>query len=173
MNLKSLFGLGKKKNPEELIETKNDSDKDGIIGEYYENELPVIVKFVNRIPDEAIQTKLPMLTGISWKYDGSQRNGMPTNEINQRMIMLEAAIENSNSANKLFKHAYSRTGNNLKELIYYSNSQEEFMQNLNKTLAQHERYPIEIDFYEDKGWKEFRKLLNDFKTNDKNKKPKA
>ena len=173
MNLKSLFGFGNKNKIEESSEAENDLDKDGIIGEYYENDFPVIVKFVNRIPHETTQSKLPMLTVISWKYDGSQRNGMPLKEVNQRMIKLEEAIATSNLDNELFKHAYSRTGNNLKELVYYSSSQEEFMQNLNKTLSKHERYPIEISFYEDKEWCEFNKLLNDFKANEKDERPKA
>lgn len=163
MNLKSLFGFGNKKKDDE----SNDANKDGIIGEYYENDLPVIVKFVNRIPDESTQTKLPMLTVISWKYDGSQRNGMPIAGVNQKMMKLEEAIANSNSDDNNFKHAYSRTGNNLKELVYYSKSQEIFMQKLNNTLSNHERYPIEIEFYEDREWNEFNKLLKDFKTNEK------
>ena len=173
MNLKSFFGFGNRKKIEETNESDCDSDKDGIIGEYYENNFPVIVKFVDRIPHETTQTKFPMLTVISWKYDGSQRNGMPIKEVNQRMIKLEEAIANSNSGNKKFKHAYSRTGNSLKELVYYSKSQEEFMQKINKTLSTHERYPIEIEFYEDREWNEFNKLLNDIKTNEKDKKPKA
>ncbi len=173
MNLKSLFGFGKRKKIEESSVPESELENDGIIGEYYENDLPVIVKFINRIPHETIQSKLPMLTVISWKYDGGQRNGMPIKEVNQRMINLEEAIATSNSDNKLFRHAFSRTGNNLKELVYYSSSQEEFMQNLNRTLSKHERYPIDIDFYEDKEWSEFKKLLNDFKANEKNEGPKA
>ena len=162
MNLKSFFGFS-----EEKIEAALDLDKDGIIGEYYENELPVIVKFNKRIPHETTQSKLPILTVISWSYDGSQRNGMPLNQVNQRIIELEKAITNGNSKNRLYKHAYSRIGNNLKELVYYSSSQEEFMQNLNKVLSKHERYPIDIEFYEDKEWSEFKKLLNDFNINGK------
>ncbi|MDF1698678.1 MAG: DUF695 domain-containing protein [Saprospiraceae bacterium] len=171
MNLKSLFGLGSKKKIEKSKGTNENLD--GIIGEYYENDFPVIVKFVNRTPNSKTQTKLPMLTVISWKYDGSERNGMPTQEVNQRMIKLEQAIANSNSDNKLFEHVYSRTGNNLKELVYYSSTQKDFIQKLNKTLSNHERYPIEIDFYDDREWNEFKKLLNDFNTNEKDKRPNA
>lgn len=134
----------------------------GIIGEYYENELPVIVKFVNELPAQEIRSKFTILTVISWKYNGCNNNGMPEDEINLKMVSLESAIENSDNNNSNYTHAYSRTGNNIKELIYYSCSQETFMDNLNETLAENERYPIEINFYEDSEWLELQKLLRDF-----------
>ncbi|KYG81746.1 hypothetical protein MB14_13005 [Roseivirga ehrenbergii] len=134
-----------------------------MIGRYYENEFPVIVKFVDEIPNDSIIKKSPVLTVISWKYEGETNNGMPPHEINEKMIDLEEAIENIKSSFKKYQHAYSRTGNNLKELVYYSASQDDFMASLNKTLTKHERYPIEIDFYEDPEWREFKKLIEDFK----------
>ena len=88
---------------------------------------------------------------------------MPLADINEKMILLEEAIENTMDSSKQFQHAYSRTGNNLKEFVYYSSSQNKFMNLLNKTLAGHERYPIEINFYEDPEWSEFKKLIEDLK----------
>lgn len=168
INLKSFFGIGNNEKTKGSYEPEVDLNNDGIIGEYFENDLPVIVKFVNQIPNNTTQKKMSILTVISWKYDGSQRNGMPIKEVNQRMIKLEKAIANSSSVDEIFRNAYSRTGNNLKELVYYSSSQDEFMQKLSKALSKHETYPIEIKFYEDKEWSEFKKLLSDFKKNEKN-----
>lgn len=88
---------------------------------------------------------------------------MPLKEVNTKMIVLEQTIVRTMDASKQYKHAYSRTGNNLKEFVYYSSSQVEFMDLLNQALAKHERYPIEIDFYEDPQWSEFEKLIKDFK----------
>jgi len=134
----------------------------GIIGEYYVDDLPVIVKLVNELPNKSTIEKLPFLTVVSWKYDGSANNGMPPAEINERMIVLEDSLVSSISKSNKFLHAYSRTGNNLKEFLYYSTSQVEFMNMLNKTLEKHDVYPIEINFYEDPTWSEFKKLLSDF-----------
>lgn len=134
----------------------------GIIGRYYEDGLPVIMKFVNELPDQSVTDKLPALTVVSWKYDGSQNNGMPLEEVNNRMILLEDALEDSMGLSMIFTHAYSRTGNNLKELVYYTTKQEDFMAMLNRALESHEEYPIEIDFYNDKDWSEFKKVLKDF-----------
>ncbi|MBK6475163.1 MAG: DUF695 domain-containing protein [Flavobacteriales bacterium] len=157
--MSSFFGFGKRKAP---TGTSSDEPK-GRIGEYYENELPVIMKFSIRLPDIAVQTHFTFLTVISWKYDGTSNNGMPPREVNNKMIALEDAIETIQSKSSEFVHAYSRTGNNLKELVYYSKGLSEFMPMLNKGLESHEPYPIEINFYEDSDWSELKKLLQDFR----------
>lgn len=155
----SFFGLGKGK------AQKKDSKEElkGIIGRYYEDGLPVIMKFVNEIPNDSTISKLPFLTVISWKYDGSERNGMPPKSTNERMIVLEEVLENSMSNSNIFTHAYSRTGNNLKELVFYTTKQSDFMEMLNRTLEKHDVFPIEINFYEDREWTDFKRVLNDFK----------
>lgn len=142
---------------------KPNIDTKGIIGRYYEGGFPVIVKFVNELPPIDIQKCLTSLTVISWKYDGSSNNGMPTNEINEKMLVLENALNKTMEISKLYVHAYSRTGNNLKELVYYSKGLDGFMPLLNEALQSHESYPIDIDFYEDSEWTELKKLLEDFK----------
>jgi hypothetical protein len=121
------------------------------------------MKFVNELPDSELMDRLPYLTVVSWKYDGRSNNGMPPREINERMIHLEDALQKAMDSSDIFTHAYSRTGNNLKELVYYSTNQEDFLTMINRSLQIHESYPIEIEFYEDKEWSEFRKVLNDFK----------
>ncbi len=63
---------------------------------------------------------------------------------------------------KVLRHVYSRTGNNLKELVYYIHGQEQFLELFNDALSDHPRYPIEIKFFEDKAWEDFSKLLEDF-----------
>lgn len=142
---------------------KSNTEDKGIIGRYYEGQFPVIVKFVNELPSIDIQKSLTSLTVISWKYDGSLNNGMPTQDINEKMLVLEDALETTLNKSKSYIHAYSRTGNNLKEFVYYSKGMDEFMSLLNETLENHERYPINIDFYKDPEWTELKKLIEDFK----------
>lgn len=158
----SFFRFGKKKN-KNLSQPAIPVEEKGIIGRYYENDLPVIVKFVDEFSEKELKEKFPMLTVVSWKYEGATNNGMPLTEINEKMIVLEEAIEKAMDKSKQYQHAYSRTGNNLKEFVYYSSSKDQFMTLLNETLATHERYPIEINFYEDPEWSEFKKLIEDFK----------
>ena len=142
---------------------KLNTEPKGIIGRYYEGKFPVIVKFVNALPTIDIQKSLTSLTAISWEYDGSSNNGMPRREVNKKMLVLEDALNKRMEKSKSYIHAYSRTGNNLKEFVYYSKGLDEFMTLLNEELQSHERYPIEIDFYEDPEWSELKKILEDFK----------
>ena len=142
--------------------TSNADEPKGIIGRVYINGFPVIYKFVNEFPEEKIRLQYPRLVVVSWQYDGAENNGMPIDEINKEMIKLEDALEEGIENKGLCKHIYSRTGNNLKELVYQIRSDDEFLKALNESLFSHQRYPIEITFYEDKEWKDFKELLNDF-----------
>ncbi|MBD0403902.1 DUF695 domain-containing protein [Flammeovirga sp. EKP202] len=146
-----------------LNKQKNNSIETGIIGKYYEDNLPVIVSFENSLPDKDIRVKCPYLTVISWHYDGSKNNGMPSEIENNKMLTLEGSIDKILESSKEFQRAYNRTGNNLKEFILYISNQSQFMDILNTTLASHEKYPIGIKFYEDPNWSELSKLIDDFK----------
>lgn len=136
-----------------------EAQETGIIAKYSEDGFPVVLKLVDEFPDESIRSKYSWLTVISWKYDGSDNNGMPPDEVNQSMTDLEDAIEGSIEQNGYCRHAYSRTGNHLKELVYYIEGRDEFLEMFNKALAHHPRYPIEINFYEDRNWEDFKKIL--------------
>ncbi len=139
----------------------NAQDK-GIIGEVWEDGFPVVYKFVDELPPGATRARFGWLTVISWKYDGSSRNGMPPQEANTRMIALEHAIEDL-EAMGLCRHAYSRTGNHLKELAYYISDRDRFMEAFNSALVNDPEYPIEITFYEDRPWNDFREILKMFR----------
>ena len=145
-----------------LMTTNVGAEETGIIGRVYEEGLPVIYKFVNELPAERIRSQLGWLTVISWKYDGTSNNGMPLEAENQKMIVLEEKIEDEIERDGVLRHAYSRTGNNLKELVYYIHDQDQFLEAFNQALSNHPRYPIEINFYQDKDWEDFQRLLNDF-----------
>lgn len=136
----------------------------GIIGKATEDGLPVIFKFVDELPTPETRQKFRWLTVISWKYDRSIRNGMPPEDTNKQMIALEDAIDELERA-ALCRHAYSRTGNGLKEFAYYIPDRDEFMAAFNRALRKHPRYPIEITFYEDENWEDFQKLRRRFKRN--------
>ncbi|MEZ8278576.1 DUF695 domain-containing protein [Vibrio cyclitrophicus] len=135
----------------------------GIIGETQENGLPVIYAFENVVPAEEVQNKLKWLLVISWKYDGSNNNGMPLSDVNNSMMELEDIIENLIANNSFIKHAYSRTGNNLKELVYYIADNDKFLEYFNEEASGKQKYPIEINFYKDEQWTELQGLLKDFK----------
>ena len=137
----------------------------GVIAKYEEDGFPVILKLVDEMPCKEIRKEFRWLTLISWKYDGSTRNGMPEEGQYQSMVSLEHAIK-SIEKRGVCRHAYSRTGNGLKELVYYTTDQSRFMEQLNLTLSSHPKYPIEISFYEDEEWKDLRRILGGLKSKD-------
>jgi hypothetical protein len=138
------------------------SDELGIIGETNEDGLPVIYRLVDELPGADVRNSLPWLTVISWRYDREARNGMPPVAINDRMIALERAIDEI-EASSLCRHAYSRTGNGLKEFAYYITDRDRFMGAFNAAVRKHPRYPIEIEFFEDPEWADFQKVRELFK----------
>jgi len=143
------------------MNTEEDQAK-GVIGKSYKDGLPVIWRFVNEAPTPHKRAALPWLTVISWKYDGSTNNGMPLKLLNEKMIALEDAIAQKVERKDFCEHAISKTGANLKELIYYIHDRDAFMQKLNAALKTRERYPIEITFYEDRDWKEHERARSSF-----------
>ena len=131
----------------------------GVIGRAFEDGKPIIYKFVNEMPKEDIRNKLPLLLVVAWKYDGDSNDGMPSDNDIKKMMSLEDTIEKKIEITNTLRHAYSRTGNNLKELVYYVDDEDKFMEMFNIAMHGRERLPIEITFDEDKEWKELAKLL--------------
>jgi hypothetical protein len=87
---------------------------------------------------------------------------MPPEAVNERMMVLEDAMQASVERKGFCRNVYNRTGNNLKEFAYYIRDRDSFSDALNAALADHPRYPIEIKFYEDPEWTDFLDLLKDF-----------
>jgi hypothetical protein len=95
--------------------------------------------------------RLGWLTVIAWRYGRAENNGMPLPAVNSQMVDLEHAID-SIQESELCVQVYSRTGNGLKELVYYISDRDEFIKAFNEALAHHPRYPLEIEFFNDPEW---------------------
>ena len=80
---------------------------------------------------------------------------MPPEDVNTRMVDLEERIEAGVEAPGFCEHTVSKTGNGLKELIYYIHDRDAFSERLNVALDGQPRYPIDITFYHDPEWQEF------------------
>ena len=126
----------------------------GVIGTVEEDGRPVIWRFLDVTPSDEQRQQLQWLTVISWPYDREVRNGMPSEDVNERMIRLEDAIEDGVVADGFCYALSSRTGNGLKELNYYVNDRDAFLERFNSALEGHPRYDIEITFYHDPEWQE-------------------
>jgi hypothetical protein len=132
-------------------------------GRTTEEGLPVLYKLlVSELPPATAAAKLPWLTIVSWDYDGSGNNGMPPEAVNERMMALEEIISTQLERDGMLLQTYSRTGNNLKAFYYYINDRDSFLEAFNAALEGHDRYPIEITFYEDPQWQDLQEVLEAF-----------
>ena len=145
-----------------IMTTANSTDETGVIGRIYEDGLPLIYSFVNEQPSQEDIARFQWLTIVSWKYDGSHNNGMPSEETNNQMIALEDSLSNQFGSSPNSIWVFNRTGNHLKEFAYYINDRDAFIESLNQALSSHPRYPIEITFYKDPTWQEIRNLIEEF-----------
>ena len=118
---------------------------------YADDGFPVVMKVMGDLPDESVRTRFTWLTVVSWRYAVEDNNGMPLPETNEHMIALEDAID-SIQENGLCLQVYTKTGNGLKELVYYIGDRDTFMEAFNVALADQPRYPLEIQFFEDPEW---------------------
>ncbi len=103
------------------------------------------------LPPEGVRERFGWLTVVSWRYDGAKNNGMPTTDVHEQMVLLEDSIDSLQEAG-LCVQVYTKTGNGLKELVYYIGDREEFMRAFNEALADQPIYPLEIEFFEDPEW---------------------
>jgi hypothetical protein len=131
------------------------ADAQGVIGHVEVDGFPVLYRYIDETPSDEKRAQLPWLTVVAWTYDRSVRNGMPPEEVNARMVDLEERLEASVEAPGVCEHIVSKTGNGLKELIYYINDRDVFSERLNAALTGQPRYPIDITFYHDPEWQEF------------------
>ena len=133
-----------------------------VVGQAKINNKPVVYKFMEKLPSSEIRKSYPWLTVISWKYDGSTNNGMPNQADNEQLIALEDGLELLGGVRNVPLMAYTATGNNLKQFVFYIPDRDLFLESLNDALAKHPRYPIDINFYKDESWEDLSKLISDF-----------
>jgi len=151
-----------------IMTTTSSNAETGVIGRVYEDGLPLIYSFLNEQPSQDNVARFQWLTIVSWKYDGSNNNGMPPEATNAQMIALEDSLSEQfeNSPNSIW--VFNRTGNHLKEFAYYINDRDTFIEILNHTLSSEPGYPIEVNFYNDPTWQEIRNLLEEFRSEENN-----
>lgn len=118
---------------------------------YRHEGYPVVMKVIKELPPGSVRDRFRWLTVISWRYERTENNGMPLPAVNSQMVDLEHAIDDIQE-DDLCVQVYSKTGNGLKELVYYINDRDEFMKAFNEALADHPTYPLDIEFFDDPDW---------------------
>jgi Family of unknown function (DUF695) len=95
---------------------------------------------------------------ITWRFQGQ----VPRADVNQRQLAFERALDPLSMEGEA-ELVQVTTGMNRKEWLYYVQSSDAFMARLNALLADHPRYPIEIEFHEDPEWHLWRDIVDSLK----------
>jgi len=114
-----------------------------------EDSLPVLCRYRTSVPPMA--SEFATLVNLYWRYIPGREQGMPGSDDYERMLQLEEELEKMESSGAGFV-ALSITGNSRKEWVFYSRSDDSFLDALNKQLAGQLPYPIEIETEADPSW---------------------
>ena len=95
---------------------------------------------------------------IVWRYQSP--SGMPEKADNDRMSQLEDLLTPVVEKPGFSSLVLVSTGENLREWVYYAKSEKEFLASLNKALAGHRPFPIEIHGAKDPEWSTYEQFRN-------------
>lgn len=92
---------------------------------------------------------------IAWRYVGD----MPPSDTNASILAFERAIDDLTGDNRFAELVQVATGGGIKEWLFYCSDARRFNEELNRLLAGHERYPIEISSTADPEWQIWRDTI--------------
>ena len=88
---------------------------------------------------------------ITWKYDSEAM--FPRGAEKEAILTFERLIDPVSGENGFSELVQVSTGGGVKEWLYYVADSDAFMRSLNRYLDRQPKYPIEIKWYDDPGWK--------------------
>jgi hypothetical protein len=98
---------------------------------------------------------------IAWSY--KSENGMPSKAERESMDRMEDLLAPYVEQTSLSTLTLVSTGEGLREWVYYTASQSEFMAKVNLALRGHPRFPLEIDLWKDPEWKRYEEFKRTIK----------
>lgn len=101
---------------------------------------------------------------IAWTY--SSANGMPSKAERESMDRMEDLLAPYVEKASLSMLVLVMTGEGLREWVYYSKSQNEFMAKINEVLRGLPQFPVEIDLWKDPEWKRYEAFKKTVRTKD-------
>jgi Family of unknown function (DUF695) len=122
-----------------------------------ERGTPVIYRY--RQNHTADPSRYPHALRIVWPYDGQVRNGMPPVEDNKLQVGFEDAIGTLGEGRAGYLMLVL-TGNGRKEWLYYVEDPKRWLEELNRSLATHKPYPLQIGDWLDEGWSTWQKFAD-------------
>lgn len=116
----------------------------------------IIYRFAKGLSKSFRRSSQPQRVVIQWQYTGDK--GMPARAEVDLMNELEDSLSPFVAPDGFATLAVVSTGNNLREWIYYAKSETEFLERMNKALADKPRFPIQVVAAADPKWSSYETL---------------
>ncbi len=137
-----------------------DSDDSWSVGTGEDNGKPLIFRIRNEPPSFAQKEDFQHLLAISWHYESPNEQGMPSQDVVERMSQLEDLLEPAfEGASQAFLTVIV-TGNGVREWQWYARDAEEVMKLVNKALGEYEPFPVQFSFQGDPEWEGYTQFLD-------------
>ncbi|WP_193164528.1 DUF695 domain-containing protein [Microbulbifer hainanensis] len=118
----------------------------------------IIYRYRSSIAENVVKNDYSTMIVISWDFDGSNSNGLPYGEINDRQQLLEGQLDWLDDP----EYSYLTqvvTGNGRKEWLWYVKDCGVWMEKLNESLSKQPVFPIAIDFYDEPEWETYSRFV--------------
>jgi hypothetical protein len=117
-----------------------------------------IVRIRGAKPPGISPVDYPTLMNLCWFTEETSENGMPTPECLDTMLEMEELLHELEGESIGFM-MFSVTGNGRKEWLWYVKDQDAFIEGLNRCLAGHEEFPIEIESAPAGNWDTYEDII--------------
>lgn len=119
---------------------------------------PFIVRIRGSKPPGISIEDYPVVINLCWFTQEISDNGMPTPECLDTMLEMEELLHELEGESIGFM-MFSVTGNGRKEWVWYVKDQDAFIEGLNRCLAGHEEFPIEIESAPAGNWDTYEDII--------------
>ena len=124
-----------------------------------DNGKPLIFRIRSKAPSFARKESFPHLLAVCWQYESPNEQGMPSQDVVERMSELEDLLTPAFEGAKQAFLTVIVTGNGVREWQWYARSPEKTMEWVNQTLGEHEPFPVQFSFQDDPEWQGYSRFL--------------
>jgi hypothetical protein len=96
---------------------------------------------------------------VSWQYEPPNAQGMPSQEVVERMAQLEDLLMPAFEGAREAFLTVIVTGNGVREWQWYARNPDKAMQLVNETLGDLEPFPVQFSFQDDPEWQGYSQFL--------------
>ncbi len=127
------------------------SEDQWAVAEGIHNDLPLMIRFRNKLVSGINVSKHPRVIKIYWEY-AEHQSGMPSKRDSELMEKFENRMVDALESDLAGVLTAVITTNGSREWVYYVKSVDEFGSRLHNMPQEKEPYPIQIETEVDSGW---------------------